>query len=315
MTYDKKKWIESQNDLAKDTLKNQIEFLSTGDNLVNSIAQIEFLKDPNDDRPCWNWTLRNRLLMTNRGSFDSRNENVWKNLGRHPIDWSKKIIILRPNLMHLHKVDKGLIVKSGRTFKCRTCNHEFQNLSLGIADKTILVIPKGFMPQTVYDVSNTYGKELENTYTPKKLPALFGLAEVLGIKVQYLSDPTMKNNSHGFVMGNNNAMVLQVDNPKVFYHELAHKIDQKINLDGKLKGGQDPKQEIVAELTASVLEKMYEEENTGKFSFEYIAMYAEKQKKTVDQSISQILPRVEKILKWVMEESEKLNVQNGMIAQ
>ena len=57
MTYDKKKWIEAQNDLAKDTLKNQIEFLSTGDNLVNSIAQIEFLKDPNDDRPCWNWTL------------------------------------------------------------------------------------------------------------------------------------------------------------------------------------------------------------------------------------------------------------------
>ena len=315
MTYDKKKWIESQNELAKNTLKNQIEFLSTGDNLVNSIAEIEFLIDPNDDRPCHKWSLRNRMLIKNRGSFDSRNSNAWRSLGRFPIDWSKKIIILKPNIMHLHKVDKGLIVKSGRTFKCRTCNNEFQNLSLGIADGSILTIPKGYNAQPVYDISMTTGRPLANTYVPKKLPKLFGLAEVLGIKVQYLSDPTMKNDSMGFVMGNNNAMVLQVDNPKVFYHELAHKIDQKLNLDGKLKGGQDPKQEIVAELTASVLEKMYEEENTGKFSFEYITMYAEKQKKTVDQSISQILPRVEKILKWVMEESEKLNVQNGMIAQ
>ena len=315
MPYDKKKWIADQKELAETTLKAQVEFLSKGDNLVNSIAEVEFLKDPNDDRPCWNWTLRNRMLMKNQGSFDSRNSNVWRSLGRFPKDWQKKITILKPNLMHLHKVDKGLIKKSGRTFKCRTCNNEFQNLSLGISDGSILTIPKGYMAQTVYDVSNTYGTKLENTYEPKKLPVLFGLAEVLEIKVSYLSDPTMENDSHGFVTGHDNAMVLQVENPKTFYHELAHKIDQKVNLNGKLKGGQDPQQEITAELTASVLEKMYEVENCGKFSFDYISMYAEKQKKTVDQAINQILPRVEKILKWVMTEAENLNIKNGMIAQ
>jgi hypothetical protein len=316
--------IMTNSEIADQILKQQIALFKKGD-FADQLAKIEFLKDPNDDRPCWSWSLRNRMIMRNHyGSFDSRNVNEWKKIGRAPRDWKKTVRILAPLMTMIHATDKGLIKKNGRIYKCQTCNTTFENLSLPIKEKQIFSFPHGYKAQAEYDISNTYGncdgtcKQKEciamnhckpKEYTPAKIPALTEFAKKMGYKIKYQVDPTLQ--SYGSVQMGSKVIMLGTTNPTTFYHELVHKIDEL--LFSKTKGfritktGQDPKREIIAELTGSVLSKIYQEPSAEGFSFSYIENYATKQKLTIDKAINQILPRVEKIIKYIMEESQKLN--------
>ena len=280
-------------DLADQVLKSQIELFKSGD-LSKMISEvIPMLNDPNDDRPILTWSLRNRILAVNQGSQDCRTKEAWARVGRKILTW-KTVRILKPRAFkRFHKENDcyGFISKVGKSYRCQTCNASFENLELPIKEGRIFSQISGYGIQPEFDIGNTYGRELK-TYKPKK--------------VVYQSDP--RKMSYGYVYEDNNQMFLSTENSKTFYHELTHKIDQIVNLGGKLKGGQDPKQEIVAELTASVLQKLYKEGDQSVYSFQYIESYAKEQKKTIDQAINQILPRVDKILKYIMEEAQKLQV-------
>ncbi len=63
---------------------------------------------------------------------------------------------------------------------------------------------------------------------------------------------------------------------KTFFHELGHAAHEKVI--GKLKSGQDPFQEIVAELTAQALCKLVgkDAKDTLGNTYKYIEGYAEK---------------------------------------
>ena len=307
----------SNTEMADQVLKTLIDLFKKGD-VAKLISQVPMaIKDPNDHRACWNWSLRNRLLMVGQGSFDSRNSTEWKKFGRAPKDWKKTIRILKPNLAYLCALDKGFMRynKFSKSYKCVTCNQEIKGIILALKEKKVISFVRGYAVQAEYDIGNTYdicGKGKIEPYEPAKKPALFNLAQELGLNITYQTDPTGK--SYGHVKSNSNTVTLGTEDPQVFYHELVHKVDQKINLNGKLKSGQDPSQEIVAELTSCVLAKMYNEDDHAKFTFEYIEMYAKKQKLTIEKAINQILNRIDKILKYIFETVEKLNKnQKGII--
>jgi hypothetical protein len=298
-------------ELADQVLNGLIEIFKTGD-IAQTIAKIPMIKDPNDDRPCWNWTLRNRILMVSQGTLDARNKEEWQKVGRNPINHTKTVRILKPFMSYVCNVDDGFLYydKSKKAYVCKTCNQQIKGIPLALKEDRIRQFVKGYGVQPEYALENTYGQKLKE-YTPEKKPELFELAKALNIQVVYQVDPS------GTSLGMTNAQEdgqqvihLGTEDESVYYHELAHQVD-KITQGKNLKGGQDPEQEIVAQLTACVLSKMYGH-NVEKLSYDYIERYAEKQNLTVEKAIGRILNRVDKILKYIFEQAEKID-QKGFI--
>ena len=84
----------------------------------------------------------------------------------------------------------------------------------------------------------------------------------------------------------------------VFFHELAHAAHHRIA--GKIKGGQVPSQEIIAELTAVTLGKLYCPEANLGFSYEYIKSYAKKSKKSIERACLAVINTVGKVLDEIL---------------
>jgi len=87
---------------------------------------------------------------------------------------------------------------------------------------------------------------------------------------------------------------------KTFFHELAHAGDYTLN--GKLKPGQDPFQEITAELSAQALARIADksaEDTTGN-SFRYISHYSKKVKMSPHKACLKVLADPEKILNLIL---------------
>ena len=61
----------------------------------------------------------------------------------------------------------------------------------------------------------------------------------------------------------------------VFFHELIHAADEKIQ--GKLKGGQEVSQEIVAEFGSAILMRMFGLKASERSTYDYIDSYAKVQ--------------------------------------
>ncbi len=86
----------------------------------------------------------------------------------------------------------------------------------------------------------------------------------------------------------------------MFFHELAHVAHKRVL--GELKGGQDWKQEIVAELSAAVLCQII-----GKTSkhlgnhYQYIERYGKEANLTPWQACIRVMADVEKVLTLILE--------------
>ena len=94
------------------------------------------------------------------------------------------------------------------------------------------------------------------------------MAKKWGVKIQYMVRP----DAWGSFDSVHNKIQLSTDDAGTFFHELAHKAHEKI--DGKLKGGQDPQQEAIAQLSAGVLSQMYDQ-RIDLETYEYIKHYAQ----------------------------------------
>jgi hypothetical protein len=95
----------------------------------------------------------------------------------------------------------------------------------------------------------------------------------------------------------------------VFYHELSHAIDKRIK--GELKQGQDPLQEITAELSAEVLCRLTGRGTPAtKNTYQYIEMYAEEAKLTPVNACLQVIGDVEKIVNFLMEFKANVFTEN-----
>lgn len=112
----------------------------------------------------------------------------------------------------------------------------------------------GFKGIPVFRVEDTEGELLpEADYDPPEPPPLFDVASRFVSNVRY---KPFVGGYYGYFDSGRREIVLNANDAKTFFHELAHAVHHTIK-PGGLKGGQHADQEIVAEVVAATLCEMY----------------------------------------------------------
>lgn len=225
---------------------------------------------PIPDIPVARWSLLNRTLVFLSGSQDARGYRQWKEVNRYVMKGSKAIYILVPKIAKTVDDDTG-------------------------EEETTI---RGFMCRPVFRVEDTDGEPLD--YEQIELPdlPLLERAEEWGISVKAIPG---NYRYWGYYSSTGKEIALATDEEAVFFHELAHAAHEKIK--GDLKPGQDPLQEIVAELSAQALCRMVgkrSRDNTGN-SYSYIERYADKIKLSPHLACFKVMSETEKVLDLILE--------------
>lgn len=223
---------------------------------------------PFADIPSEKWSLCNRLLMVIHGTLDARGYHQWQSVGRHVKKGSKALYIIVP---YVGKVEQY--------------EEEKQYI-------------KGFGLKPVFKVEDTEGDVLE--YEQISLPdfPFMARAEEWGISVKAIPG---NYSFYGFYAPSQKEIGLATPEESTFFHELSHAAHEKVV--GNLKRGQDPLQEIVAELSAAVLCRMVgKQSDTLGNSYRYIKQYAEKISLSPHQACMKVLGDTEKVLGLILDE-------------
>ena len=256
---------------VKQALNVILERFKTG-NIPESVAYSMF---PVSDIPSAKWSLLNRTLMFLSGTADGRGYRQWQQVGRYVKKGSRAFYILVP---FIKKIDD-------------------EN---GDPKEALL----GFGTRPVFRVEDTEGQPLDyqNIEVPE-LP-LLKRAEQWGISVKAIPG---NYKYYGYYASNRNEIALTAPEECVFFHELAHAAHHKYK--GPLKNGQDPLQEIVAELSAQALCRIVGKQpnNTLGNSYKYIERYAEKLKITPYSACLKVMSETEKVLKLILDGIDKEN--------
>ena len=263
---------------VKSTLNKIIDLFKKGD-VPQAIKMATF--PPYRGLPSNEWSLANRLIMSNSDTSDARGVAQWRSIGRYPKKGSKAIHILAPK-----------IVKKKKDKEVQESVKENQKKD----NKFILV---GFTPISIFRYEDTDGKEVE--YEKHELPdfPLIKKAREWGISVREI---TFQGFSLGYYQsGWNEKIRLASPHESVFFHELSHAAHKRLK--GKLIGKQDPKQEIVAELSAQVLSQLVGVEftNTLGNSYEYISRYSSEINKDIGSACMSVLKEVESVLELILD--------------
>ena len=257
------------NDKVKQTLNIILDQFKSGD-IPKAVALSMFPIPKN--LPCSQWSLLNRTLVFLSGTQDARGYRQWQQVDRFVKKGSKAIYILVP---FIRKVDDD--------------GQEKMKLY-------------GFGCRPVFAVEHTEGKPLE--YTQIKLPEfpLIQRAQEWGLSVKAIPGNYRYRGYYSFEA---REIALATPEEKVFFHELSHAAHEKIK--GSIKGGQDPLQEIIAELSAQALCRMVGKklaDTTGN-SFQYIQGYAEKIKMNPYTACLKVMSETEKVLNLILKENEE----------
>ncbi len=228
---------------------------------------------PIDDRPCAHWSFMNRLIVRHHKTEDARGFNQWNDLGRQIKGGSKAIHIVIPNIRKVKEKD----AKTGEE-----------------KERTMTI---GFFRRPVFKLEDTTGKPVEYpVVTPVKTPPLLGVAKSWGIDVRY--GPYL-DSCLGWANGTTGEIRLASHDDKVFFHELVHLAHQKSSKK-KLKAGQDPKQEIIAEFGAAILMRMYGIKGEGN-AYDYIKQYSMYMaKEDVVRACGSVLKQVEQSIRAII---------------
>lgn len=255
---------------AKAELEKLIQLFEKGE-APQAIAKV-VLTCP--DMPSAKWTLSNRLLaFVQTLETDCRGYKQWEKVDRHVKKGAHAAFIIRPNTIKKKDEENG-------------------------EEKTVCT---GFGCLPVFPMSETQGKSLPEL-TPKEPPALMDVASKLNLNVDYQAFGGMY---FGFYKGTENQIVLSTHEEQVFFHELAHAAHERV-LGHELKVGQDPKQEIVAELCACVLARLYGKKTANEGStYTYITNYTKELKKELSEVLVSIISDVEKVLTFIIGQAEQ----------
>lgn len=266
--------------IKKNQVKTAMEQLVTifqEENIPFTIAQsyLEKLNIPSDT-----WSLNNRMIMKYVArTKDARTFNDWKKVGRNVKKGEKAFYILAPAQYKYTVVDKET-------------KEEIQKIGMF------------FVATPRFGLEQTEGKPIKIVVEPVELPPLAEVAQKLGITISY--DRT-QDGEFGWTIPRLNKIVLCTDDIPTYFHELVHNVQYRI--EGKLKGGQDKEQEIIAEFSAAVLARIYgiETKKSQASAFSYIKAYCGKTatKEQVGKEIVRVMGKVEKILDFIF------NVQNN----
>lgn len=220
--------------------------------------------------PANKWSLLNRTLMFFSGTHDARGFRQWKTAGRHINRKAKAIYILVP---YMRKVE---------------------NKDTREKQETLV----GFGCKPVFRVEDTRGEPLD--YEQIELPELplTEKAKQWGISIKAIPGNYLY---YGYYSKEKKEIALATPEEKTFFHELAHAGHEKVN--GSLKAGQDPLQEIVAELSAQALCRLVgrQADDTLGNSYRYIERYAEKLNMTAHGACLKVLSETEKVLDLILK--------------
>ena len=253
------------NEKVRQALESIVRRFKEGD-IPEAIAYSVF---PIPDIPASRWSLLNRTLMFFAGTSDARGFNQWKEVGRYVKKGSKAFIILAPRFVRKETEEKE-------------------------EPKTVLV---GFLGVPVFRVEDTEGKPLD--YQEIELPALplMEVAREWGISIKAIPG---NYRYFGYFSQERRKISLASEEESVFFHELAHAAHQRVL--GELKGGQDWRQEIVAELAAAALCKMVGK--TSKHlgnSYRYIERYAKGANLIPWQGCMRVMSDTERVLSLILD--------------
>lgn len=163
---------------------------------------------------------------------------------------------------------------------------------------------KGFGIKPVFRYEDTDGEPLEYEQIDMGELPLIQKAEQWGLNVKAIPGAFRY---YGYYSSGRNEIALATKEESVFFHELAHAAHEKVK--GKLKGGQDPLQEIVAELSAQALCRIVGKQpnDTLGNSYRYIEGYAEKMKIKPYNACMKVLGETEKVLSLILDNGKEVD--------
>ena len=253
------------NEKVKAVLDGILERFKLGD-IPEAVALASY---PVADIPSAQWSFFNRTAMFLAGTADARGFRQWKEVNRYVRKGARAFHILVP-CFYKKEDEQG----EERHF-------------LG-----------GFKCAPVFRYEDTEGEELD--YKQIKLPEipLLERAEEWGLLVK-----TIPGNYRyqGYFSPGRREIALATPEESVFFHELAHAGHEKVKKG--LKPGQDPFQEIVAELSAQALCRLVGKSanDTIGNSYRYIESYAKKIKMSAFSACFQVLTETEKVLNLILK--------------
>lgn len=255
------------NDKVKAVLNSILDCFKSGE-VPEAIAKAMF---PAVDTPSSNWSLLNRTIVFLSGTADARGYRQWQSVNRHVVKGAKAIHILVP---YIKKADEPEDQEQGRVLT-------------------------GFGLKPVFKVEETAGDPLP--YQQIELPELplIEIAESWGISVKAVPG---NFRYYGYFSPDRKEIGLATPEETTFFHELAHCAHEKVA--GGLKSGQDPLQEIVAELSGQALCRIVGKQQTDTTgnSYRYIENYAEKLNMSPYGACMKVLSETEKVLNLILQE-------------
>lgn len=256
-----------KNEEVKAAIKRVIQTLRTGD--IEKIAYAVFKSETG--RPSDSWSFLNRLIMFCSETEDARGIRQWNRAGRRLKKDTKALYIRVPAM-----------VKTG----AKRTNEE------GEEEEQTRRVYKNI---PVYRVEDTHGEPIEEDKFKLEIPAnLTQVAEGLGLEIKA---KRYTGNEFGYFSASRKEIALMSPDLKIFLHELAHGADNKMH--GRLKGGQQPDQEIVAELAAEVVGYLLGHKLNGK-GRDYIESYSGGSWKPVFA----LLDRVQKVVSYIVDKAQ-----------
>jgi hypothetical protein len=227
-------------DKAHETMNKLVERFQSGD--IAPLVRLSTIKLTGlNSIPLAHWSFSNQFLAyLQTGEVDCRGFRQWQEVRRHVVAGAHACYILGP-----------IIVKD------KTSEKETMKLV-------------GFKSIPVFPVSMTEGEplpEIDNNLAPDVLPPLADVAEKWGIALSYVPDGA---NWYGTFSQTEKKIRLATHEESTFFHELAHAAHSKIE---HLKGGQDARQETIAEFTACVLMQIYGLSDFTGNTWEYVKFY------------------------------------------
>lgn len=242
-----------------------IERFKTGD-IPEAVAMAMF---PVANIPSAKWSLLNRTIMFFSGTQDARGFQQWKQADRHVKAGAKAFHILVPFMKTREDQETG--------------------------EKTNFLY--GFGCKPVFRAEDTDGAPLD--YEQLEVPDLPLMERAIewGLSVKAIPG---NYRYYGYFSSTRREIALATKDEAVFFHELAHAGHEKVK--GGLKGGQDPLQEIVAELSAQALCQMVGKNASDTLgnSYRYIEGYARKVNLTPPAACLKVLSETEKVLSLIL---------------
>jgi hypothetical protein len=230
--------------------------------------------------PCLRYSLLNRMIIMLSGTEDARGYRQWEGVGRQVRRGAKAIYILAP-----------------RFAKKKVIQRDEHGVEAEVERKILI----GWASVPLFRVEETVGLPLKyEDVIPPTPPPLMDVAKRWGLDVKYAPFLGLDLGSYS---PESREIVLRTWDVQTMFHELSHAADDRL---GKLKPGQIPAQEIVAEFSAGVLASLYGLGGSGS-CFDYVARYSSELDQDPIAACLHLIGRVERAVKLILEPAEPVH--------